>query len=212
MSETNLFLKDEDATLILGANLAKLLVGCLDSNLGRALSINLDGDLGAGKTTLTRGMLRSLHHSGIVKSPTYTIVESYEINKNDSKRKVALSTLEDLEIAGSLNNPKVASVESVEVQAPFELFHFDLYRLNSPEELELMGYRDYFAKRAICMIEWPSHGFGMLPHPDLTIYFKNQAHGRVVRIVSDFFSTAELEELAIHIPDAKMVKGAEKSK
>lgn len=206
MAETKLFLKNEDATLLLGSNLAKLLVGCLDSNLGRALSINLDGDLGAGKTTLTRGMLRSLNHPGIVKSPTYTIVESYDIGKNDSKRKVALSTLEDLEISGSLNNPQVASVESVLVQQPFELFHFDLYRLNSPEELELMGYRDYFAKRAICMIEWPSHGFGMLPQPDLTIYFTNQAHGRLVRIVSEFFSTAELEELAENIPEAKSSK------
>lgn len=62
-------LADEAATLALGARLGQVLVP--------GLAIWLSGDLGAGKTTLTRGMLRELGFSGRVKSPTYTLVELY---------------------------------------------------------------------------------------------------------------------------------------
>ncbi len=65
-----LFLPDADATGALGAALARVLPA-------RAL-VFLEGDLGAGKTTLVRGLLRALGHAGPVKSPTYTLLESYE--------------------------------------------------------------------------------------------------------------------------------------
>jgi len=65
-------LADEAATLALGAALAPL--------AGPGLVIYLDGDLGAGKTTLVRGLLRALGDSGPVKSPTFTLVELHAIS------------------------------------------------------------------------------------------------------------------------------------
>jgi tRNA threonylcarbamoyladenosine biosynthesis protein TsaE len=66
-------LSDEDATLRLGAQLA--------AGLSRGLKIYLSGDLGAGKTTLARGLLRGLGYEGRVKSPTYTLMELYKLPK-----------------------------------------------------------------------------------------------------------------------------------
>lgn len=63
---------DEPATLELGANLA--------AALGPGLVVYLEGQLGAGKTTLVRGLLRKLNYQGKVKSPTYTLVELYVIS------------------------------------------------------------------------------------------------------------------------------------
>jgi tRNA threonylcarbamoyladenosine biosynthesis protein TsaE len=75
MVAPNTFLPDEAATLELGRALAQ----CLEPGL----VVYLRGDLGAGKTTLVRGVLRGLGYAGPVRSPTYTLVELYEVSRLD---------------------------------------------------------------------------------------------------------------------------------
>lgn len=68
-------LSDEAATLALGAAVARV--------VAPGFVVTLSGELGAGKTTLVRGLLRSLGHAGSVKSPTYALVEVYEVSRLD---------------------------------------------------------------------------------------------------------------------------------
>jgi tRNA threonylcarbamoyladenosine biosynthesis protein TsaE len=92
---------------------------------GRALAARLQpgdvvaytGDLGAGKTALTRGIAAGLGVVEQVTSPTYTIVNEYRSGR-------------------------------------LPLFHFDLYRLHSEEELFEIGWEDYLAQGGVCAVEW----------------------------------------------------------
>jgi len=79
MSESlTLHLADADATVAAGGKLAAAIAAALPE--GQGLVVYLEGDLGAGKTTFSRGLLRGCGHSGNVPSPTYTLVEPYELS------------------------------------------------------------------------------------------------------------------------------------
>ena len=134
-ADNSCFLPDEAATLAFGA--------CLAAALEQGGIITLRGNLGCGKTTLSRGLLRALGQKGSVKSPTYTIVEPYEIGAR-------------------------------------KIFHYDLYRLNDPAELEYLGLRDFIDNQTLTLIEWPEKGEPLLPPVDLDLTLAVEGAGRRV--------------------------------
>jgi tRNA threonylcarbamoyladenosine biosynthesis protein TsaE len=78
---------------------------------------------------------------------------------------------------GPVKSPTFTLVEEYAL-ADRTLFHFDLYRLNDPEELEWMGIRDYLRPDATCFIEWPERGEGLLPEADLDIHLEIEGWAR----------------------------------
>lgn len=136
----SVFLPDEAATLAFGSRLALA--------LEPGLYVALSGNLGSGKTTLTRGILRGLGYQGKVKSPTYTLVELYNLSKLD-------------------------------------LYHFDFYRFNDPQEWLDAGFRDHFEPRNICLVEWPERAGGLLPPADLKIALNEEGGGRRARTAAE---------------------------
>ena len=132
-------LKNETETTEIGSKLASCLKG------GEV--IYLKGELGTGKTTLVRGVLNRLGHTGNVKSPTYTIVEPYLIDSH-------------------------------------VIYHFDLYRLDDPEELESLGIRDYCDGQSICFFEWPEKGGNILPNADINLELTYLENTREVKFTA----------------------------
>ena len=151
MGNYSTYLTDESHTVLAGEVIGR--------SLNSATVIYLRGDLGAGKTTLCRGVLRAFGYSGAVKSPTYTLVEPYTFSDRT-------------------------------------VYHFDLYRLGHPEELEFMGIRDYFRYNSICLVEWPDRGKGYIARSDITITLTAKNMGRMLEITADSdYGVAVLETI-----------------
>jgi len=155
VSGITLFLGDEDATVAFGAKLAEV-------TKGHGV-IFLEGDLGAGKTTLSRGLIRGLGHTGPVKSPTFTVVEPYEIG---------------------------------DVRA----FHFDLYRLNRPDEAFEIGLYEALDE-GCALIEWPERlgedPARFLGRDILTITLAEAGEGRTATVSGAGAWEARLENVHV---------------
>jgi len=120
--------------------------------------IELQGDLGAGKTTFVRHLLKALGVEGRIKSPTYAVVEPHEVSLTSATPSSAPMRPEILNI-----------------------WHFDFYRFNDPQEFEEAGFRDLFASSGLKIAEWPEQARGMLPDADLKLAITvNEAEGRLV--------------------------------
>lgn len=82
---------------------------------------------------------------------------------------------------GTVKSPTYNLVEEYSI-ADKKIYHFDLYRLNDPEELEWIGINDYLNQDCVCFIEWPDQGKGFLPEPDRVITLSQQGEGRVINV------------------------------
>ena len=127
----------------------------LAHNLGRlavpGTVLILDGPLGAGKTSFVQGLARGLGITGIVNSPTFTLMKEYE---------------------GRL-----------------PLYHFDLYRLEDPEELWELGFEEYIEGGGVCAMEWGHRVLDLLPQDHLTIRLRFAGDNK--RLIS-FFPIGEI--------------------
>jgi tRNA threonylcarbamoyladenosine biosynthesis protein TsaE len=135
------FLPNEVATQDLAKTVAVLLQPPFVMTLG--------GEIGAGKTTFVRALLRAMKIEGAIKSPTFSLVETYAVPGTDSF-----------------------------------FHHFDLYRIVDAQELEYIGFRDYFTPHALCCIEWPERAQKELGSIDLHMELTWKAEGREVEFVS----------------------------
>lgn len=130
-------LPDEAATAQMAVRLASV--------ISAPLVLGFSGEIGAGKTTFIRAMLRALGISGAIKSPTYALVESYAINE-------------------------------------LHIHHFDLYRIQEEEELDYIGFRDYFTSPSVCCIEWPERIQNGLNCFDMQLTLTMKGIGRELQI------------------------------
>ncbi len=109
--------------------------------IGKAM-IELNGDLGAGKTTFVRHLLSALGVPDRIKSPTYAVLETYSL---------------------ALPSDTDSMLNSITIS------HFDFYRFNDPREWEDAGFRDIFASQGLKLVEWPEKAGAYLPKADLQI-------------------------------------------
>ena len=118
--------KDEKTTEALGYKLGTM--------LQRGDVVCLTGDLGAGKTTMTKAMAKGLEIDEDVTSPTFTLIHEY--------------------------------------QGRVPVYHFDVYRIERMEEMEDLGYEEYFYGDGVCVIEWASMIRELIPEEHLWIEIK----------------------------------------
>jgi tRNA threonylcarbamoyladenosine biosynthesis protein TsaE len=115
--------QEPEETVRLGARLGSLVAG--------RMSFALTGELGSGKTVLTRGICRGLDVVDLVTSPTFIVVNEY--------------------------------------QGRLPVYHIDLYRIDSPEELDTTGFHEFTDGEVVTIVEWAEKAKGLIPAPSLDV-------------------------------------------
>jgi tRNA threonylcarbamoyladenosine biosynthesis protein TsaE len=110
--------------------------------------ILLDGKLGTGKTTFTQGLAQGLGITENVNSPTFTLLKEYAGQPQSGN------------LAGDVSYSRPA------------LYHFDLYRLDNPDEIVDLGFEDYFFSDGVSVIEWADKAGSFWPNERLNIRLK----------------------------------------
>jgi tRNA threonylcarbamoyladenosine biosynthesis protein TsaE len=110
--------------------------------------ILLDGQLGTGKTTFAQGLAQGMGIDENINSPTFTLLKEYS----------GQSRLDTSPGAQPRTGPA--------------LFHFDLYRLDNPEEIVDLGFEDYFFSNGVCVVEWAEKAGLYWPSEHLNIRMK----------------------------------------
>ena len=145
---------------------------------GDALKVvYLTGDLGAGKTTLARGFLREAGVRGAVKSPTYTLVETYR-----AEGAAAGAATEGVAAGAATEGVAADPLAQGAAAPPVTFVHLDLYRLIEPSELENLGLRDWAVPSHVWLVEWPERGVGHLPPADLVVRLAGGEPAHVIEI------------------------------
>ncbi len=131
-------LANEDSTVVLAKSVANALPEAPQGWL-----LLLQGELGAGKSTFARAVLRELGQDGPIPSPTYTLVEPYELRCG-------------------------------------RVYHIDLYRVISLDELEFLGWDDI--RDGLVLLEWPERVSELFDQADILIRLEYEGESRVAEL------------------------------
>jgi tRNA threonylcarbamoyladenosine biosynthesis protein TsaE len=110
--------------------------------------ILLSGQLGTGKTTFTQGLARGMDITEHINSPTFTLLKEYP------------------------GQPRATGGQHAQSPVGPALYHFDLYRLDNPEEIFDLGFEDYFYSDGVCVVEWADKADLLWPTDHLRIRMK----------------------------------------
>ena len=128
----------------------------------------LEGQLGMGKTTFTQGLARGLGITATINSPTFTLLKEYVGPSRPVSS--ASSVPYHNEPVSQIGHLRRRERRSERLNRRPSLYHFDLYRLEDPEEMFALGFDDYFTDASgVCVVEWADRAEGLWPRERLDI-------------------------------------------